>query len=425
MKSFNIHKKNLLIKPLSAFTIVELLIVVVVIGILAAITIVSFGGVTSQANVASITSDLDSNSTKLQLYFTQYGSYPTTLDGNNCPTAPTADTNYCLKATTGTTLTYQIQPDNTADYALYATKGSSIYKVTSSGQPFATNLASVCPVGFIVVPGSTTYSTSSFCVMKYEAKCALTSALTTGLTTPNTANGGYNDSTTNCTSANSRAVASLASGFPILNTTQTTASTYAAAVSGCSGCKLITEAEWLTIAQNVLSNPVNWSNNAVGSGFIYSGHNDFVPTTPLAASDDSNGYFGTGNTSGNQKRTLTLTNGDTIWDIAGNAAEFTSGLIGSSQQPTGTGYAWREWTAVSGGTFSINPYPSTTALSGASSWNSTNGIGQIYNNAGDTSSHPFVRGGHSAQAASSGVRALDFIYTTAATGSDVSFRATK
>ena len=88
------------------FTIVELLIVVVVIGILAAITIVSFGGVTSQANVASLQSDLDNNSKKLQLYFTQYGSYPTALDGSNCPSSPTADTNYCLKASGGSTITY-------------------------------------------------------------------------------------------------------------------------------------------------------------------------------------------------------------------------------------------------------------------------------------------------------------------------------
>ena len=67
------YKSNILLnktKQLKAFTIVELLIVIVVIGILAAITIVSFGGITSQANVAAVKSDLDSNSRKLQLYST-------------------------------------------------------------------------------------------------------------------------------------------------------------------------------------------------------------------------------------------------------------------------------------------------------------------------------------------------------------------
>ena len=37
---------------------------------LKAFTIVSFGGITSQANVAAVKSDLDSNSRKLQLYYT-------------------------------------------------------------------------------------------------------------------------------------------------------------------------------------------------------------------------------------------------------------------------------------------------------------------------------------------------------------------
>ena len=135
MKSFNIALNKLSLKNKPAFTIVELLIVIVVIGILAAITIVSFGNITGQANVASIQQDLDNNSRKLQLYFTQYGSYPTTLDGSQCPTAPVADTNYCLRASSGTTLTYQIDTSNTSDYALYATRGSNIYKVTSSGAP--------------------------------------------------------------------------------------------------------------------------------------------------------------------------------------------------------------------------------------------------------------------------------------------------
>ena len=239
-------------KQLEGFTIVELLIVVVVIGILAAITIASFGGITGQANQASLQSDLDSNSRKLQLYNTQYGSYPTTLDGSNCPTAPTADTNYCLKASSGTTLTYQ---GASTDFSLYAIKGTSIYKVTPSASPFSTSLASVCPIGFIVVPGSATYGTSSFCVMKYEAKCALTASPTVGLST---AANTYDNSTTACTAANSRGVVSTSSGFPIANINQTNASTYSTSTIGWTGCALITEAEWLTLAQNVLSNADNW-----------------------------------------------------------------------------------------------------------------------------------------------------------------------
>ncbi|PIQ71162.1 hypothetical protein COV88_01465 [Candidatus Saccharibacteria bacterium CG11_big_fil_rev_8_21_14_0_20_41_19] len=46
----------------SGFTIVELLVVIVVIGILAAITIVSYTGITQKAIIASLTSDLDGSS---------------------------------------------------------------------------------------------------------------------------------------------------------------------------------------------------------------------------------------------------------------------------------------------------------------------------------------------------------------------------
>ena len=131
------YKSNKLLnktKQLKAFTIVELLIVIVVIGILAAITIVSFGGITSQANVAAVKSDLDSNTRKLQLYFTQYGSYPTTLDGNNCPSAPTVDTNYCLKLSPGNTVSTYTGAQST--FSLTIAKGASIvYKITPDAGP--------------------------------------------------------------------------------------------------------------------------------------------------------------------------------------------------------------------------------------------------------------------------------------------------
>jgi general secretion pathway protein G len=45
-------------KQQSGFTIVELLIVIVVIGILAAITIVAYNGVQNRAKTAALTSDL-------------------------------------------------------------------------------------------------------------------------------------------------------------------------------------------------------------------------------------------------------------------------------------------------------------------------------------------------------------------------------
>lgn len=60
------------------FTIVELLIVIVVIGILAAITIVSFSGVQKRAKIATAKSDLSSLSKQLAIYQIDKGTYPVT-----------------------------------------------------------------------------------------------------------------------------------------------------------------------------------------------------------------------------------------------------------------------------------------------------------------------------------------------------------
>jgi len=53
---------------LPAFTIVELLVVIVVIGILATITVVSYSGITNRAVIANVQSDLSNASKKLKIY---------------------------------------------------------------------------------------------------------------------------------------------------------------------------------------------------------------------------------------------------------------------------------------------------------------------------------------------------------------------
>ncbi|HZJ34804.1 MAG TPA: prepilin-type N-terminal cleavage/methylation domain-containing protein, partial [Candidatus Angelobacter sp.] len=52
----------------NGFTIVELLVVIVVIGILAAITIVSYTGISQKAKEASLQSDLDNASKQIKLF---------------------------------------------------------------------------------------------------------------------------------------------------------------------------------------------------------------------------------------------------------------------------------------------------------------------------------------------------------------------
>jgi len=62
-----------------AFTIVELLIVIVVIGILAAITIVAYNGIQNRGNDAAIQADLNSFAKLIEIQKADLGTYPATL----------------------------------------------------------------------------------------------------------------------------------------------------------------------------------------------------------------------------------------------------------------------------------------------------------------------------------------------------------
>jgi len=63
-------------KRQSGFTIVELLIVIVVIGILAAITIVAYNGIQSRANDAAVQSDIKNLAKQFELFKVDKGVYP-------------------------------------------------------------------------------------------------------------------------------------------------------------------------------------------------------------------------------------------------------------------------------------------------------------------------------------------------------------
>jgi len=63
---------------------VELLIVIVVIGILAAITIVAFNGVQDRSRYAKAQSDISALNKAILLYYAENGSYPSTTAKTGC-----------------------------------------------------------------------------------------------------------------------------------------------------------------------------------------------------------------------------------------------------------------------------------------------------------------------------------------------------
>ena len=68
-------------KKAHGFTIVELLIVIVIIAILAAITLVAYNGITARANDSRRRSDIKNIETALEIYFADNGQYPAVTNG--------------------------------------------------------------------------------------------------------------------------------------------------------------------------------------------------------------------------------------------------------------------------------------------------------------------------------------------------------
>lgn len=391
----------------SAFTIIEVIIVVVIIGILAAIVMVSYSSVQKKAVAASLQSDLINASQEMNLFYMDNGVYPTTIS-TDCVASPDTDTNKCLKVSGSNTYIYNY--DNNTDYGTFGltatnTNWNISYRVVKDSGVVA------CAPGFIIVPGSKTYGTSDFCVMKYEA------------------------SRSNATSSNEgwgNTPISKAGILQWINVSKNTAIVNSSNVVGCTGCHLITESEWLTIAQNVLSVNSNWSSGTVGTDYIYSGHNDNAPANALLTDPsglDADGYYGETNKDGNQRRTLTLTNGEVIWDLAGNIWEWVVGQT-TGGQPGITGestFGWKEWNAspMTIGNLAVNPFPSygTPASSG---WDAeTNGIGRLYSNVGDTSPRDLARSGDWHSGSNVGVFTLSLDSPLDDACSDVGFRVAR
>ena len=103
------------------FTIVELLVVIVVIGILAAITIVSYTGISGRAINSSVKSDISQAYKQLEISKTTSSTdaYPVDQASAN------------LKSSNGTTYTYYSDSPYKS-YCLVATNNSTVYSVSSS-----------------------------------------------------------------------------------------------------------------------------------------------------------------------------------------------------------------------------------------------------------------------------------------------------
>ena len=137
-----------------------------------------------------------------------------------------------------------------------------------------------------------------------------------------------------------------------------------------------------------------------------------------------------------QRRTLTLTNGEVIWDFAGNLWEWTTGTMNSGQQPglSGeSGFAWKQWNNSS---MIWNGFPalrrptalaSLPGLSSIGTWTSAQGIGQINSKYADTLTPVRVsfRSGSWNTTTNAGVLTLSLSYATNDLSTGIGFRVAK
>ena len=428
------------------FTLLEILLVIAAIGILAAIVLVAINPNRQIAQVrnAERRSEVNTLYKALEQYLIDNRDYPAGIDGTprdicingntaNCvnlgegilvptyiaaiPVDPqggayrvriNSDNNRISVTAPGAELSQTIAinpppPPSTPEELIQAqiTAGTLIptgtqqlvlnrlvYKNNAGTQTYIdpATTTRTCPTGYIAVPGNSMYGTSDFCVMKYEAK----------------------------TGSGTVAATTQAAGTPQVHISQTNAIT-ACSLNG-AGYGLINNAEWMTIARNIEAQSSNWRNGIIGStdasgGGLYRGHSDNSPGNALAANTDDNlGYEGTGNANetpvSRERRTHSLSNGETIWDLSGNVWEWTNDTILGKDQPTGssTGFTWRQYTAITNyGTLSYDLIrPSNPA------WNSTQNMGQIYSDGTSTNNttFAFLRGGYWNYTARAGVFTL-------------------
>lgn len=302
----------------------------------------------------SVKADIDMVISAIEEFKKTNDAYPNSIDCSG------AKGSICIRSSEGNQLIYQysaLDNYNYGSYTLYVKNDNLIYRTTRSSKPKVVEL--VCPYGFIVVPGSVTYGTKTFCAMKYEAKPV--PILKTEV---------YYD-----------AIMATSDVKPYVYVTQNDLiKNDSVATKLCDGCHLISDAEWLTIAQNVMSVAKNWTSGIVGVGSMYTGYTKSLTNKVLLAdTDDENGYFRIDMPTKEMRRTLYLSNGEVIWDLIGNTWEWTSGRTPGNVSLNNTHVTnMYEWSNVSGmdlSKYGIDISPSGSGVNNAPSKTSEAALG--------------------------------------------------
>ena len=361
----------------ASFTMIEILVVVVIIGILSGIIIVGIGSTSQQARDSKRIAEMDTIRKDLWIA-TSMGSkgYPTTpimgslgyANSGRAWCCVGTDDPYCanLNATlsdftlprdpsykTGSKEFCYMYKSNGTTFDLYTKlEGKGAISLSPDSIQITTKRDD-CPTDWIDTG-------LGFCVMKYEAK-------------------------------NVGGVATSQPGnAPWVSISQTAAITACKAI----GAHLINNAEWMAIARDAESVSSNWSGSVMARGYTRTDNTQAAPSS--GPGYEYNTAANTVGSSGDHlyRRTLTLSNGQTIWDFSGNVWEWVdysiTGAGSQPQDPLYASYTSAEYPSVKnyGNTFGReNLAPKNGSLT------SSNGVGMIYYNSNETGTRGLLRGG--------------------------------
>jgi hypothetical protein len=201
---------------------------------------------------------------------------------------------------------------------------------------------------------------------------------------------------------------SQSGGTPWINITKSASNT------ACSnlgpGYHLITNQEWMLLANDIVSVADNWTSGIVGQGLLVRGNSD----SSAALDGSAPGTIRTTN-----YRIHTLTNGSLIWDLAGNVWEWTNDAC---QQGSGLGKWYNSGAHIEWTNANLADYEKSMAGS-PGLYISTQGMGQYY---GCTvNGNAFLRGGFWYGGSIGGAFALEMDKSPTFADGNVGFRCAR
>jgi prepilin-type N-terminal cleavage/methylation domain-containing protein len=122
--------KNIGLRDERGFTLIELVIAIVVVGVLSAVAIVGIGGLTDRGKKASCNATRDAAKTAVAVYFANNSSYPT---------------NFNPQLTSGAAPLLDVPSTVTASGGSLSTSGSNGWTITMTGGGATPPVLSDCP----------------------------------------------------------------------------------------------------------------------------------------------------------------------------------------------------------------------------------------------------------------------------------------